>query len=193
MDASTDRPGRKTEQEYQALIKPGDAIDTPDGELRVVTEVRRSRRGPEGTLQAMDVFEPIRRGYHALGFGADADVLAMLDQGGPQPARWEIHSLDPRGVRSRPTGEVAALDLFGAFPAQYDLAGVRVRSWSPNERRARLVVGGTYRLRVRGTSEAFDLPFTHIWSFADGRVKDVLNLTEGFELRRLPAADPRAA
>jgi len=141
----------------------------------------------------MDLFEPIRRGYHAIGFGADADVLAMLDQGGAEPACWEIHSLDARGVRSRPAGEVAALALFGGLPAQFELVGAQIRSWSPNERRARLVVGGSYRVRIRGTSEAFDLPFSHVWSFADGRVKDVFNPTEGFELRRLPAAASCAA
>ena len=141
----------------------------------------------------MDLFEPIRRGYHALGFGADADVLGMLDQDGPEPACWEIHSLDVRRVRSRPAGGVAALDLFGSLPAQFELVGAQVRSWSPNERRARLVVGGSYRVRVRGTSEVFDLPFSHVWSFANGRVKDVLNLTEGFELRRLPAGARCAA
>ena len=40
----------------------------------------------------MGIFEPIRRGLP--GFGADADVLGMLEQGGPEPACWEIHSLD---------------------------------------------------------------------------------------------------
>ncbi len=73
----------------------------------------------------MDIFERIRRRYHALGFGADADVLDMLDQSGPEPACWAIHSLDAR-VRSRPAGEVAALDLFGRFPAQYELVSVQV-------------------------------------------------------------------
>ncbi len=140
----------------------------------------------------MDIFEPIRRGYHALGFGADADVLDMLDQSGPLPACWEIHSLDAR-MRSRPAGEVAALDLFGDLPAQYELVNVEVRTWKPNERRARLVVGGRYRVRVRGTTEAFDLPFGHVWSFVNGRVKDVRSLTEGFELRRLPEAVSCAA
>ncbi len=95
----------------------------------------------------MDIFEPIRRGYRALGFGADADVLAMLDQDGPEPACWEIRSLDIRRARSRPAGEVAALDLFGPLPAQFELVGARVRSWSQNERRARLAVTGSYRVR----------------------------------------------
>jgi len=140
----------------------------------------------------MDIFEPIRRGYHALGLGADEDARAMLDQSGPEPACWEIHSLDVR-VRSRPAGEVAALDLFGRLPTQYELVHVQVRSWSPSERHARLVVGGSYRVRVRGTAEAFDLPFSHVWSFANGRVKDVHSVTEGFELRRLPAAASCAA
>jgi hypothetical protein len=141
----------------------------------------------------MDLFEPIRRGYRAIGLGADADVLGMLDQTGPEPAQWEIHSLDARRVRSRPAGEVAALDLFGGFPAQFELVGVRLRSWTPNERRARLAVTGSFRVRLRGTSEAYDLPFSHVWSFADGRVKDVLNAIEGFELRRLPPAVSSAA
>jgi ketosteroid isomerase-like protein len=136
----------------------------------------------------MDLFEPIRRGYHAIGLGADADVLGMLDQDGPDPARWEIHVLDVRRGRSRPAGAVAVLDLFGDLPEQFELVGAQVRSWAPNERHARLVVGGVYRLRLRGTQEAFDLPFTHVWSFAEGRVKDVLSLTEGLELRRLLAA-----
>jgi ketosteroid isomerase-like protein len=140
----------------------------------------------------MEVFELIRRGYRALGFGADADVLAMFDQVGPEPACWEVHGLDLR-VRSRPAGEVAALALFGRLPEQYEFVGVQVRSWTPNERRARLAVGGSYRVRLRGTSESFDLPFSHVWSFANGRVKDVQSLTEGFELRRLPAAAHCAA
>jgi hypothetical protein len=140
----------------------------------------------------MDIFEPIRRGYHALGFGADADVLGMLDQNGPEPACWQVHSLDLR-MRSRPAGEVAALDLFGTLLPQYELVGARVRSWSPNKRHTRLVVGGSYRVRLRGTLETFDLPFSHVWSFTEGRVKDVVNLTEGFELRRLPAGARCAA
>jgi len=140
----------------------------------------------------MDIFEPIRRGYHAIGFGADADVLAMFDQDGPDPACWEVRGLDVR-VRSRPAGEVAALALFGRLPEQYELVGAQVRSWAPNERRARLAVGGRYRVRLRGTSEAFDLPFSHVWSFVNGRVKEVRSLTEGFELRRLSGAASCAA
>ena len=135
----------------------------------------------------MDIFESVRRGYHALGFGAAADVLAMLDQTGPEPVCWEIHSLDLRRVRSRPAGEVAARDLFGGLPAQFELTGVQVRTWSPSERHGRLVVTGTYRVRIRGTAETLDLPFSHVWSFADGRVMNVRNLAEGFELQRLPA------
>ena len=147
----------------------------------------------EGESQALDIFESVRRGYHALGFGADADVLAMFDQSGPEPACWEIHSLDIRRVRSRPAGEVAALALFGGLPSQFELAGVQVRTWSPNLRHASLVVGGSYRVRIRGTAETLDLPFSHIWSFANGRVKDVRNLAQGFELRRLPAGVACAA
>jgi len=148
---------------------------------------------PERGIQDADIFEPVRRGYSALGLGADSDVLAMLDQGGPEPACWEIRSLDFRRVRSRPAGEVAALALFGGLPSQFELAGVQVRTWSPNVRHARLVVGGSYRVRIRGTAETLDLPFSHVWSFANDRVNDVRNLAEGFELRRLPAAVSCAA
>jgi hypothetical protein len=63
MADSTDRPGRKTEQDYQALIKPGDAVETPDGELWVVTEVlaealalTSAYRDQEGRICA-DVYE----------------------------------------------------------------------------------------------------------------------------------------
>ena len=159
----------------------------------VVSSLTHGAPDSEGEIQDMDLFEPVRRGYHALGLGADADVLAMLDQDGPEPACWEIHSLDVRRVRSRRAGVVAALDLFGGLPAQFELAGVKVKSWSPNERHARLVVVGSYRVRVRGTAETFDLPFSHVWSFANGRVKEVRNLSEGFELRRLPSGASCAA
>jgi ketosteroid isomerase-like protein len=135
----------------------------------------------------MDPFEPIRRGYHALGLGADADVRAMLDQTGPEPACWEVHRFSLRR-RSRPAGEVAALALFGHLPPQFELVRVQVSSWAADERRARLVVDGHFRVRVRGTWEAVELPFSHVWSFADGRVESVHNVLAGFELRRLRAA-----
>ncbi len=133
----------------------------------------------------MDPFEPIRRGYHALGLGADADVLAMLDQNGPEPANWEVHRFSLRR-HSRPAGEVAALALFGHLPPQFELAQVRLDSWEPDVRNERLVVGGHFRLRLRGTWEAVELPFAHVWSLEDGRVQSVHNVLKGFELRRLP-------
>ena len=140
----------------------------------------------------MDEFEPIRRGYHAFGLGADENVRAMLDQSGPGSACWEIHRFSVRR-RSRSAGEVAALELFGHLPEQFELVNVRVSSWEPDARHAHLVVGGHFRLRVRGTSEAVELPFSHVWSFAGGRVQRVLNVLDGFELRRLQATAPCAA
>jgi hypothetical protein len=134
----------------------------------------------------MDVFEPIRRGYHAFGLGADEDVRAMLDQTGPEPACWEIHRLGLWG-RHRPAGEVAALTIFGPVPPGYELAGVQVTGWEPDDRTRRLVVEGTFRLRQRGSWDAVKLPFGHVWSFADGHVASVYNVLQGFEVRRLPA------
>ena len=135
----------------------------------------------------MDHLEPIRRGYYAIGLGADEDVRAMLDQSGSEPACWEIRRFSLRH-RSRPAGEVTALALFGGLPEQFELVGVRVTTWLPDERRARLVVGGQFRLRVRGTWDALELPFSHVWSFAGDQVQSVHNVLEGFEVRRLPAA-----
>jgi hypothetical protein len=140
----------------------------------------------------MDLFEPIRRGYQALGLGADADVLAMFDQSGPEPACWEVHRFSLRR-RSRPAGGVAALALFGPPPAQFELLQVRVTSWEPGARHSRLVVGGHFGLRVRGTWEVVELPFDHVWSLADGRVVSVHSVLDGFELRRLPATASCAA
>lgn len=139
----------------------------------------------------MDVFEPIRRGYHAIGLGADQDVLAMLDQDGPRPARWEIHRFAPR--RRRLAGEIAALTLFGPVPQPYELVRVQVTSWEPDARTGHLVVNGSFRLRRRGTWDTEELPFSHVWSFAGGRVQSVTNVLQGFELRRLPESAPRAA
>ena len=101
----------------------------------------------------MDVFEPIRRGYHAIGLGADEDVRAMLDQDGPAPASWEIRRSALRR-RRRPAGEVAALTLFGPVPQPYELVRVQVTSWEPDARTGRLVVNGSFRLRLCGTGDA---------------------------------------
>ena len=140
----------------------------------------------------MDAFEPIRRGYHAFGLGADEDVRAMLDQSGPEPACWEVRALGFRR-RSRPAGEVAALALFGRLPERFELVRVRIGTWLPDERHARLVVGGSFRLRARDTLEALELPFSHVWSFAGGHVQEVRNVLEGYDLRRLPTPASCAA
>jgi ketosteroid isomerase-like protein len=133
----------------------------------------------------MDAFEPIRRGYHVLGLGASEEVLAMLDQSGPEPACWEVHTYG-FGHHSHPAGEAAAVALFN-LPPHLELAQVQVTAWSPDERRGRLVVAGHYRARVRGSWDSLELPFSHVWSFADGRVMSVSNVLDGFELRREPA------
>lgn len=139
-----------------------------------------------GYTTFMDVLEPIRRGYHAFGLGAAEDVRAMLDQTGPEPACWEIHRWGLWN-RHRPAGEVAALAIFGPLPPGFELAGVEVSGWEPDERTGRLVVEGTFRVRRRGSWDADALPFSHVWSFADGHVESVYNVLQSFEVRRLPA------
>ncbi|MEI6725453.1 MAG: hypothetical protein WCN81_04425 [Actinomycetes bacterium] len=131
----------------------------------------------------MDVLEVIRKGYRALGLGADDDVLAMFDQLGGEPQRWVVRDFGMFGGEE-PAGEVAAFSLFGGLPPHFELAAVTVRSWSFDRRHDRLMVGGRYRVRVRGTWEGMELPFSHVWSFADGRVTSVLNVLDGVELRR---------
>ena len=131
----------------------------------------------------MDVLELIRRGYRALGLGAADDVLAMFDQLGGDPESWVVRDFGMFGGE-QPAEEVAALSLFGGLPAHFELAGVTLQGWSLNRRQTRLMVSGHYRVRVRGTWEGMELPFSHVWSFVDGRVTSVLNVLDGVELRR---------
>jgi len=135
----------------------------------------------------MDVLELIRRGYRALGLGADDAVLAMFDQLGGEPERWVVRDMGVFGGE-QPADEVAAFSLFGGLPPHFELAGVTVRGWSLNRRQTRLMVSGHYRVRVRGTWEGMELPFSHVWSFVNGRVTSVLNVLDGTELRRAKRA-----
>jgi hypothetical protein len=135
----------------------------------------------------MDAEEAIKRGYRALGLGADDDVLAMFDQLGDEPARWTVREVGKFG-RRHPAREVAAMDLFGGVPPHYELIGVEPRTWVLNRRRTRLTVTGYFRVRPRGSWEVMALPFTHFWGFAGGRVVSVSSLFDGVEIRRLAPA-----
>jgi hypothetical protein len=135
----------------------------------------------------MDIPEVIKRGYRALGLGADRDVLAMFDQLGGHPAQWMVrHNADLSP--DRPAREVAAMDLFGGMPAHYEVVGVEPRSWQLNRRKTCLTVSGQFRVRPRGTWEVLALPFAHVWYFASGHVDRVESLLDGVELRRLQTA-----
>ena len=135
----------------------------------------------------MDVLELIRRGYAALGFGADNDVLAMFDQLGAEPSRWMVYSASDI-PHSFPAHEVAAMELFGNLPAHFEVTGVQPESWRLDRKRRHLTVSGHYRTRPRGTWEALSLPFVHVWWIGSGRVERVLSVIDGVELRRLPEA-----
>ena len=97
----------------------------------------------------MDAEELIKRGYRALGLGADDDVLAMFDQLGGEPAQWAVCALGAFGSRHR-AGDVVAMELFVGLPSHFEVIGVELRTWSMNRRRTRLTVIGRYRARVRG-------------------------------------------
>jgi ketosteroid isomerase-like protein len=135
----------------------------------------------------MDVQELIKRGYRALGLGADDDVLALFDQLGGEPADWAVYEMGAFG-RSRPAGDVVAMELFGGLPSHFEVIGVELRTWSMNRRRTTVTVIGRYRARVRGTWEVLALPFTHIWHIPNGRVDKVVSLLDGVEIRRLAPA-----
>jgi hypothetical protein len=135
----------------------------------------------------MDAEERIRRGYHALGLGADDDVLAMFDQLGGEPASWVVYQLSAFG-RRYPRGGVVAMELFSDLPSHFELTGVQPLTWSMNRRRTRLTVSGRYRARIVGTWEVLALPFTHIWHLSSGQVDRVVSVLDGVELRRLAPA-----
>ena len=138
----------------------------------------------------MDVQELIKRGYRALGLGADDDVLAMFDQLGGEPAHWAVYEVGAFG-RRHPASDVVAMELFGGLPSHFEVIGVELRTWSMNRRATKLTVIGRYRARIRGTWEVLALPFTHIWHVPGGRVDRVVSLLDGVEIRRLAPAQSR--
>jgi len=129
----------------------------------------------------MDVLERIKRGYRAVGPGAPSDVLAMFHQDQDDPPEWVI---DESG-RLHPSRDVVAMDLFaGGLPSQWEIIGVELRRWDLSEKKSRLVVGGRFRARLRGTWEVMPLPFIHVWSFCDDQVQTVFDYFGGVELKR---------
>jgi hypothetical protein len=137
----------------------------------------------------MEAVELLKRGYRALGLGADRDVLAMFGQGreGPEP-RWVVVDLTGAG-RPWPSRRIVAHDLFGGLPPQWELVGVDVDRWLVKAER--VVVSGHYRARpaaARQRWEVVRVPFAHIWTLSGGRAERVVSYLDGVELRRSPAA-----
>ena len=132
----------------------------------------------------MDPEELIRRGYRALGMGADRDVLAMFDQLGGHPSTWVVRDYVDAGhvYASR---DVVALDLFAGIPPHFEIIGVDAERWRANDDATRIVVYGHYRTRPRGGWDVFRLPFVHVWSVAGGRIERVFSYLDGIELERL--------
>lgn len=135
----------------------------------------------------MDVLERIRRGYRAIGPGAPREVLAMFHQEQLHPPRWVI---DNAG-RLHATRGVVAMDLIaGGLPEQWEIVGAELRMWDLYEKKGRLVVGGRFRARVRGSWEIVPLPFIHVWTFTGDQVRDVFDYFAGVEVRRLEDVHP---
>jgi len=135
----------------------------------------------------MDVQELIKRGYRALGLGADDDVLAVFDQLGDEPSQWVVYELGAFGGRHL-AGEVVAMELFGGLPAHFEVIGADPQIWTPMKHGTRLMVAGHFRVRTRGSWEVLALPFSHLWDIAGDRVERVTSVLDGVELRRLAPA-----
>jgi hypothetical protein len=125
-----------------------------------------------------------------MGPGEPRDVLAMLHQERDDPPEWVLRDPAARHPGDA-SGDVTALSLFAGIAPPYELMGVELHTWEYHERRSRLVVGGRYRLRPRGTWEVVTLPFLHIWSFAGDEVETVYDYISGIELRRRCAENVR--
>lgn len=130
----------------------------------------------------MDVLERIRRGYRAIGPGAPRDVLAMFHQDQEDPPEWVVDD----SLRIVPSRDVVATDLFaGALPSHWEVIGVDVRRWDYYKKKARLVVAGKFRTRLKGSWEVMGLPFIHIWSVGeDDQVRSVFDYLAGIEVKR---------
>jgi hypothetical protein len=131
----------------------------------------------------MDVLERIRRGYRALGPGAPRDVLAMFHQEQTDPPEWVVQDVVDSGHVSS-SREVVAMDLFGGLPPKWEVTGVDVSMWDFCAPRSRLVVGGHFRTRPRGSWETMALPFVHVWSVSGEQVDSVMDYFAGIEVRR---------
>jgi hypothetical protein len=137
----------------------------------------------------MDVLERIKRGYRAIGPGASRDVLAMFHQEQADPPEWVIDD----SSHIIPARDVVAMDLFaGALPSHWEVIGVDLRMWDYYGRKSKLVVGGRFRTRPRGSWEIVPLPFIHIWSVGDDdQVRGVLDYLAGIEVKRRSDVRPR--
>lgn len=136
------------------------------------------------------MFERIRRGYRAIGPGAPRDVLAMFHQEQPDPPEWVIHDSVTSG-REFATREIVAMDLFGGLPPHWEVTGIELSMWDFYESYSRLVVGGHYRTRPRGTWDVMRLPFLHVWSVAGDQVEAVSDYFSGIEVVRRGATAAR--
>jgi len=132
----------------------------------------------------MDVLERIKRGYRAIGPGASRDVLAMFHQEQGDAPEWVVEDVG-NGGSAHVSRDVVATDLFaGAVPSHWEVIGVDLRMWDYYERHSRLVVGGRFRTRPRGSWEVVPLPFIHVWSVTGEQVDGVFDYLAGIEVRR---------
>ncbi len=138
----------------------------------------------------MDVLERIRRGYRAIGPGTPRDVLAMFHQDQDEPPEWVVDDVIGSG-RVHESRDVVAMDLVAGLPPQFEVMGAELCMWDYYQRCSRLVVGGRFRTRPKGTWEVVPLPFIHIWSFSGEQVDTVMDYLGGIEVRRRGAKKAR--
>jgi len=122
--------------------------------------------------------------YEAFGRGDVPAVLAAMD---PQ-IRW----YEAEGNPYMPSGEAwvgpdaVVNNLFVKLGEDWD--GFAVHPAAFHDAGAAVVVEGRYTGTHRGTGEALDAQFCHIWSVGDGRITKFQQYTNTAELQRATGA-----
>lgn len=129
-----------------------------------------------------DLVSPIRNGYRAVGLGIGDAMLRLFGQSTARRAVWWVCDLESGG-RGR-ARRVAAEDLFGSIPPQWEVTRVDAssfRAWDDC-----VVVTGHICCRPRGlrSFELCRVPFAHVWTMRDGEAIRVRSFLDGIELRR---------
>ncbi|MCW3472817.1 nuclear transport factor 2 family protein [Rhodococcus pyridinivorans] len=111
--------------------------------------------------------------YRSLAEGDKDTILSLLDPG----FRGRTTAGLPLELGGTYNGPLAMLrDFWGAIARAYDAAAYPTEYLPLSDNR--LLVCGTYRGVARGSGRKFEAEFTHILRFTDGRVSELIQLTD---------------